>query len=76
MKLNTHDRTPRPKNSKLIKVLLVLCAILMFGIFGLLSFACFYYAKSFIGGISVILITILKSKSRGIISVSLQILTA
>ena len=59
MKLNTHDRTPRPKNSKLIKVLLVLCAILMFGIFGLLSFACFYYAKSFIGGISVILIPIL-----------------
>ena len=59
MKLNTHDRTPRPKNSKLIKVLLVLCAILMFGIFGLLSFACFYYAKSFIDGISVILIPIL-----------------
>jgi len=59
MKLNTHNCTPRPKNSKLIKVLLVLCAILMFGIFGLLSFACFYYAKSFVGGISVILIPVL-----------------
>ena len=58
MKLNTHDRTPRPKNNKLGKGLLVLCAILMFGMFGLLSFACFYYAQSLFGGIFVILIPI------------------
>ena len=58
MKLNTHDRTPRPKNNKLVKGLLVLCAILMFGMFGLLSFACFYYAQSLFGGIFVILIPI------------------
>ncbi len=56
MKLNTHDRTPRPKNSKLIKGLFILCGILTSSMFGLLSFVCFYYAKSFVGGISVILI--------------------
>ena len=59
MKLNTHDRTPRPENSKLIKGLFVLCGILMYSIFVLVSFACFYYAHSFIGGISVMLIPIL-----------------
>ena len=59
MKLNTHNRTPRPKNSKLVKILLLLCAILVFAIFSLVSFACFYYAHSFIGGISIILIPIL-----------------
>ena len=59
MKLNTHDRTPRPKDSKLVKGLLMLCGILMLSIFGLASFACFYYAKSIMGGISVILIPIL-----------------
>ena len=59
MKLNTHDRTPRPENSKLIKGLFVLCGVLMYSIFGLVSFACFYYAQSFIGGIFVILIPIL-----------------
>ena len=58
MMLNTHDRTPRPKNNTLVKGLLVLCAILMFGMFGLLSFACFYYAQSLFGGIFVILIPI------------------
>ena len=59
MKLNTHDSTPRPENSKLIKGLFVLCGVLMYSIFGLLSFACFYYAKSIVGGISVILLPIL-----------------
>ena len=59
MKLNTHDRTPRPQNSKLIKRLFVLCDALMCGIFGLVSFACFYYAKSIVGGILVILAPIL-----------------
>ena len=59
MKLNTHDRTPRPENSKLIKGLFVLCGVLMYSIFGLVAFACFYYAKNIVGGISVILIPIL-----------------
>ena len=59
MKLNTHDHTPRPKNSKFIKALFLICAILVYSIFGLLSFACFYYAKSIVGGILVILIPIL-----------------
>ena len=59
MKLNTHDRTPRPQNSKLINALFAICGISMFGIFGLVSFACFYYAQSIIGGILVIFIPIL-----------------
>jgi len=61
MKLNTHDRTPRPENSNSIKVLFLICAILMYSIFGLGSFACFYYAQSFIGGISMILIPVLQT---------------
>ena len=59
MKLNTHDRTPRPKNSKLVKGLLLFCWFLMFSIFCLGSFTCFYYAKSIASGISVLLIPIL-----------------
>jgi hypothetical protein len=59
MKLNTHDRTPRPHNSKFIKALFLICAILIYSIFGLGAFACFYYAQSFIGGMSVILIPVL-----------------
>ncbi len=59
MKLNTHDRTPRPKNSKLVIFLLALCAVLSSSMFGLVAFACFYYAQSIIGGVSVILILIL-----------------
>ena len=59
MKLNTHDRTPRPENSKLIKGLFVLCGVLMYSIFGLVSFACFYYANSIVGGVLIILIPVL-----------------
>ena len=59
MKLNTHDRTPRPENSKLIKGLFVLCGVLMYSIFGLVSFACFYYVNSIVGGIFIILIPVL-----------------
>ena len=54
MKLNTHDQTPRPKKNKTITFLFVLCAILMYSIYGLTAFACFYYAHSFAGGIFVI----------------------
>jgi len=59
MKLNTHDRTPRPKNSTLITVLFLICVILIYGIFNLISFACFYYAQSFVGGIFLMLIPLL-----------------
>ncbi len=59
MKLNTHDRTPRPKISKLLKGLFVFLTILIYTVFGMVSFACFYYAQSFVGGISLILIPIL-----------------
>lgn len=66
MKLNTHDRTPRPKNSKLINALLAACYILMLGSFGLASFACFYYAQSVAGGITVILIPVLLTAVLGV----------
>ena len=59
MKLNTHDRTPRPNGSKLIKGLFLFCWLLIFSMFCLLAFACFYYARSIVGGISAILIPIL-----------------
>lgn len=59
MKLNTHDRTPRPKTSKLIKGLFLFCGILLYSMFGLGAFVCFYYAQSIICGITVILIPIL-----------------
>ena len=59
MRLNTHDRTPRPKNSRLVKELLVMCGILIFGIFALGAFACFYYANSIVGGMLVIMIPVL-----------------
>ena len=54
MKLNTHDQTPRPEKNKTITFLFVLCAILMYSIYGLTAFACFYYAHSFSDGIFVI----------------------
>ena len=59
MKLNTHDRTPRPKNTKIIIVLFALCAILIYGIFGLEAFACLLYAKNFLWGMLMIIIGIL-----------------
>ena len=59
MKLNTHDRTPRPQNSNFIKVLFLIGAISIYSIFGLVSFACFYYANRIAGGILVIMIPVL-----------------
>ena len=58
MKLNTHDPTPGLESNKLLKGLFVFYGVLVYILFGLVSFACFYYAQSFIGGISVILIPI------------------
>ena len=59
MKLNTHAPTPRPQNSNFIKALFLICAILIYSIFGLGAFACFYYANSIAGGILVIMIPVL-----------------
>ena len=59
MKLSTHDHTPKPHNRTRITGLFILCGILSFGIFGLLSLACFYYARSITGGILGILIPLL-----------------
>ena len=58
MRLNTHDRTPRPKNSKFIKGMFLLLFVLEYFIVGMLAFACIYYAESFIWGICVILIAV------------------
>lgn len=58
MKLNTHDRTPRPKTSKVIKILFAICFCLIYGIFLLGSFACFYYSNSIVSGMFMILLPI------------------
>ncbi len=59
MKLNTHNRTPKPKISKSIIFLFVLCAILLYGMFGLCAFVCIYYGKSLSIGLLVIFIAVL-----------------
>ena len=56
IKLNTHDRTPRPRNSKFINGMFLLLFVLEYFIFGMVAFACIYYAESFIGGILVIFV--------------------
>ena len=59
MKLYTHRKTIKAKISWLINGLLILSVIGILSIFGIGAFACFYYAKSFIGGISIILFAII-----------------
>lgn len=59
MKLNTHDTTPKSQNSKTINILLMISAVLMYSMFGLGAFCCFYYAKSFAGGMMVIIVPVL-----------------
>ena len=58
LKFNTHEKTPRPKDSKLTKTLLSLVYILPGIIFLLASFCCFYYAHSIVGGICILLLYI------------------
>lgn len=58
MRLNTHARTPRTKTSTLIKILFAVCALGYYVIFGLVAFACFYYAQSMIGGFFVIFLVL------------------
>lgn len=58
MKFNTHSQTPKPKSSKLIKVLFSISLILMYIIPLMGIYCCFYYAKSIVGGILLIVLTI------------------
>lgn len=59
MKLNTHDRTPRPKNNKFIKGMFIFLTVLYYGMFGLVAFACIFYADRIAGGISIFLIPVI-----------------
>lgn len=59
MKLNTHDRTPRPKNNKIIKGMFIFMAVLYYGMFCLGAFACIFYADSLAGGISILLVPVI-----------------
>lgn len=56
MKLYTHNCTPKPKMGKLVIFLFALGYVLTCVIVSLIAFACFHYAQSVVGGISVILI--------------------
>lgn len=59
MRFNTHDRTPRPKTKKFIKILIAVCAILYFSLFALGAFCCIFYAHNTVAGLLVISIPIL-----------------
>lgn len=56
MRFCTHSQTPCPKMSKLTFVLLIVGMGLMCFPFALGAFACFYYAKSILGGVFAILL--------------------
>ncbi len=58
MRLNTHSPTPSPKVQKPILVLFLIAIGLLYALFLLGSFACFYYAKSVPNGILLLVIPI------------------
>lgn len=58
MKLNTHNRTPKEKNGKMIKVLLAIGIGMAYGIFLLCAFACIYYADAVGAGMLMVLLPI------------------
>ncbi len=58
MRLNTHSPAPSPKVQKPILVLFFVAIGLLYALFLLGSFACFYYAKSVPNGILLIVIPI------------------
>ena len=66
MKLNTHDRTPRPKNSKLVTCLFVMCFVLNYLMFGPGAFAVCYYGKSVVGGLLVLAVPVVFTLAVGI----------
>lgn len=60
MKLNTHDRTPKTKNSnKFVIFMFCVCAFLFCLIFSIVAFCCIYYAKNVFAGVLVLLIPVL-----------------
>lgn len=56
MRFCTHSQTPCPKTPNLISALLFAGVGLVYLIFALVSFACFYYAKSILGGVIMIIL--------------------
>ena len=58
MKLSTHFADIKSKSSKLITTLLIIVDVLFCSIFAMVAFACFYYARSFFGGVFVIFIPV------------------
>ena len=58
MKLNTHNRTPKEKNGRMITILLGIGISIMYGIFLLGAFACIYYADVIGAGIFLILLPV------------------
>ena len=58
MRLNTHSQTPPSKVQKPILVLFFIVVGLLYALFLLGAFACFYYAKSVPSGILLLMIPI------------------
>ena len=58
MKLNTHNRTPKEKNGRMITILLGIGISMMYGIFLLCAFACIYYADAIVAGMFMVLLPI------------------
>ena len=58
MKLNTHNRTPKEKNGRMITILLGIGISMVYGIFLLCAFACIYYADAIVAGIFMILLPV------------------
>ena len=56
MKLNTHDRTPRPQPPRLVSILWVISAILICSFCGITIFAGFAYAETPLAGVFLILL--------------------
>ncbi len=56
LKFNTHSSTPKRKSGKVSVVLLVLSASLIYSIFGLATFSCFYYTNHILTGIVLIIL--------------------
>ena len=58
MRFCTHSQTPCPKTPKFISALLFVGVGLVYFVFALGSFACFYYANSILGGVLMIVLPV------------------
>lgn len=61
MKIYTHGHTQKIKNRRFGIFVFTFCTILLFGAFILGAFACFYYAQSIIGAITLMIIPVFVS---------------